>query len=96
MTFRAATLLILLSIGISAFAESGLSGRVLDPQGNAVPGAAVRLESGSGYRANATSDREGRYSIGPVPDGEYRLKAESPGLSSIDQSVGSMASAQMR
>src|SRR5215467_2120225 len=77
----------LLLTAICAFAQSGISGRVLDPQGAAVPGAAVRLDTAAGYRLIARSDSEGRYRFGSVPNGEYCLKAEAPGLASIDLSV---------
>jgi hypothetical protein len=67
-----------------AFADSALSGSVLDPQGRAVPGAAIRIESESGYRRNTTADRSGHYAIQSIPDGEYRLSAEAPGLSAAE------------
>jgi outer membrane receptor protein involved in Fe transport len=70
-----------------AYAESSVSGRVLDPQSNAVPAATVRLETPSGYSLTATSDPEGRYQIPAVPDGAYLIKAESPGLSSTPQKL---------
>src|SRR5439155_25569662 len=58
-----------------AFADSGVSGRVLDPRGNAVPGATVWLETAAGYRLSTTSNADGGYKFSSVPDGEYRLKA---------------------
>jgi hypothetical protein len=82
----------LLTIGLliargSAFAESGVAGKVVDPQGHPVPGATVGLETAAGYRLNATTNSEGRYQFGPVPDGVYQLKAEAPGLASISQKL---------
>jgi hypothetical protein len=77
---RNAAILALLAAA-SVWAASGVSGRVLDPQGNAVPGAALRIESPLGYAASATTDREGRYSFGGLPDGDYLIRAEAPGLS---------------
>ena len=64
-----------------AFADSAVSGRVLDPQGYAVPGATVWLETATGYRLSATSNAEGGYKFSSVPDGEYRLKVGVCGLS---------------
>ena len=64
-----------------AFADSAVSGRVLDPQGYAVPGATVWLETATGYRLSATSNAEGGYKFSSVPDGEYRLKVGVSGLS---------------
>jgi hypothetical protein len=68
----------------TAFAESGVSGKVVDVQGNVVPAAAGRLGAGSGYSLTATSDAEGRYRFTAVPDGVYQLKGEAHGLSSIE------------
>ena len=70
-----------------ANAESNVSGRVLDLQGNAVPAATVKLKTPSGYSLTATSDAEGRYRISAVTDGVYQIKAESPGLSSAGQKL---------
>ena len=81
---RNAAILTLLAAAL-AFAASGVSGRVLDPQGNVVPGAAVRLDSPLGYHGSATADRQGRYSFDAVPDGDYRIQAEAPGLSASVQ-----------
>ena len=81
---RNAAILTLLAAA-PAFAASGVSGRVLDPQGNVVPGAAVRLDSPLGYHASATADRDGRYCFLAVPDGDYRIQAEAPGLSASVQ-----------
>jgi outer membrane receptor protein involved in Fe transport len=81
------TIWVLLSSGACLLADSGVSGRVLDPQGNVVPGATVRLESPSGYRLSTISDGDGRYALGAVPNGEYRLQAEAPGLASFRQSI---------
>ena len=79
---RFAAILALLAAA-SAFAANGVSGKILDLQGNLVPGAAVRLESASGYRASATANREGRYSFDAVPDGDYRIQAAAPGLTAV-------------
>jgi hypothetical protein len=55
---------------------------VVDPQGNAVAAATVRLETASGYSLSTRSDRTGRYEFAAAPDGDYLIRAESPGLSS--------------
>ncbi len=72
---------------ISAFADCTVSGRVVDAQGRAVPLAIVRLETASGYSIRADSDNQGHYEFAAVPDGTYKLKAESPGLSSAGQTL---------
>jgi hypothetical protein len=72
-------LLVVPLLPVCAFAQSAVSGRVLDPQGGAVPGAAVRLEAGANH-LQAKSDSEGRYRFASVKNGAYRLTAEAPGL----------------
>ncbi len=73
----------ILLTSVIAFAESGVSGRVFDPQGKVVPAAAVRLESASGYSLTATSDDTGRYQFTGVPDAVYQMTCEAPSLSSV-------------
>src|SRR3954471_10235095 len=80
MSHRLPKLMGLLLTAISAFAQSGVSGRVLDPQGASVPDAAVRLENNAGFRSNTRSDKEGRYRFASVPNGAVHLRAEAPGL----------------
>jgi len=63
-------------------AESPVAGRVLDLQGNVAPGATVRLETSAGQRLSTASDGAGRFRFASVPDGEYRIRAEKPGISS--------------
>ena len=81
---RNAAILTLLAAA-SALAATGVSGRVLDPQGNVVPGAALRLDSPLGSHRSATSDREGRYFFDALPDGDYRIQAQAPGLSAAER-----------
>jgi outer membrane receptor protein involved in Fe transport len=81
------TLCVLLAASSGLLATSAVTGRVLDPRGNVVPGAAVRLEARAGYRAETVTDAEGRYTLGAVPDGEYQLKVEAPGLAGVEQSI---------
>ena len=80
------TLLALFASAVCAFAGSEVSGKVVDAQGNVIPGATVRLESGGGTHLSVTSDREGRYGFASIPDGNYWLKADAPGLAAIEQS----------
>ena len=68
---------------VSAFAAGRVTGIVLDPQGHAVPGAALRLEAASGYRDAATADPQGRFAFEAVPDGQCRIRAEAPGLAPV-------------
>jgi outer membrane receptor protein involved in Fe transport len=87
MTPLAKTLCVLLAASSWMLADSLVTGRVLDPRGYAAPGATVRLEGRTGYRAEAVSDAEGRYTLGSVPDGEYRLKVEAPGLAGAEERI---------
>jgi len=87
VTPLAKTLWVLLAASSAMLADSTLTGRVLDPRGNAVPGATVRLQARSGRRAAAASDAEGRYALGALPDGEYRLSVEAPGLAGTEQAI---------
>ena len=96
MTRLVRTLCGLLAASSWMLAGSAVTGRVLDPRGNVVPGATVRLEARAGYRADAVSDAEGRYTLGSVPDGEYHLKVEAPGLASVDQSISVMGETAVR
>jgi hypothetical protein len=80
-------LLTLLASGICAFSESTISGEIFDPQGKAVAGATVRLETTVGYALTAQSNSEGIYTFASVPNGEYQIKAEAPGLSSTPEKL---------
>jgi hypothetical protein len=55
-----------------------VSGRVVDPQGQPVPGAEVSLSSRGGVWP-ATSGPDGGFRMAAVPDGAYRLVAEKEG-----------------
>jgi uncharacterized GH25 family protein len=55
-----------------------VSGRVVDPQGQPIPGAEVSLSSRSGSW-RATTGPDGGFQMTAVPDGAYRLLAEKAG-----------------
>lgn len=78
---------ILMVFGAGALGSSGFSGRVLDAQGNVIPGAVIRLESASGPQISTIADREGRYSFLAIADGSYQLTAEAPGLAAVNESL---------
>ena len=62
-----------------ALADS-LSGRILDPQGNAVPNVQLRLfDRTSGELREATTAPDGRYAFEEIPSGEYLLEAQASG-----------------
>jgi hypothetical protein len=80
------TFLAFVLLAPAVLAAGSLSGRVLDLQGNVIPGATVRVETVSGFRAAATADREGRYLLPSLPEATYRIAGEAPGLTSPEQS----------
>ena len=57
-----------------------VQGRVLDPSGQPVPGAAVSLRSASGLVRQAPSRADGSYVFGGVPPGSYDLGAAAEGF----------------
>jgi hypothetical protein len=84
---RYATLALLLSVA-GASADSAISGRILDPQGGAVPGAVIHLTPASGVQQSATtSDAEGRYQFRSVPDGACSLTAQAPGFAETAETL---------
>ena len=63
----------------------GLSGVVTDPSGGVVPNVDIKVYSDSGgLVANANTDGQGRYELGDLPAGNYRVVFSSPGFKSTD------------
>ena len=61
------------------FAEN-LSGRVLDPQENAVANATVQLfDRNTGEQRTTRSSKDGRYQFQGIPSGSYRIQAQASG-----------------
>ncbi len=66
---------------LAAFAQSqattgNIEGRVLDPQGAAVPGVTVTATNqGTGLEKSATTDSEGNFRLILLPPGSYNVKA---------------------
>src|SRR5262245_46765134 len=85
MTTRLAIALILATTAFAA--DPALTGRVLDPQGKAVAGARLRLQSGDSTVASTTSDAQGQYRIATAIPGSYRLSVEAPGFQTARESV---------
>ena len=86
--FLGAVALLLLSC-VSTFAQQtagNVSGRVLDPQGAAIPGATVTAKSAStGFTRSEVSDAEGVYRIASVPVGAYDVTAELQGFTTVSR-----------
>jgi len=76
---------LLLLFTISALAvygqEAGLVGTVADPTGAVISGASVIVHNkDTGVDRQSTTDGEGRFSISPLPIGQYTLTSEFNGF----------------
>ena len=75
--------LVLFSAVLFAQDTATVSGRVIDPTGGVIPGAAVTLRSSAIQSAReAQSNAEGIYRFEALPPGEYELVAQAPGFQS--------------
>src|SRR3954452_19712811 len=83
-----AALIVLLACA-SAFAQQttgSVTGRVVDQQGSAVPGATVTAKSPStGFTRTETSDTEGIYRLNALPIGIYEVTAELQGFATVSK-----------
>ena len=61
----------LMLLAVAAQAGTSVSGRVVDPQGHAVPAATVKIETSSGFVLSTNSDAEGRYRFVSIKPGAY-------------------------
>ena len=81
--------MILLLSCASVFAQQTtgtVTGRVLDQQGSAVPGATVTAKSGTtGFTRTETSDSEGVYRLSALPVGNYDVTAELQGFATVSK-----------
>ncbi len=61
-----------------------INGRIIDPQGRALPGVAVTAtNSVTGYTRTVSTNEEGLYRISFLPPGEYELSIELAGFSKM-------------
>ncbi len=76
--------LLLLALAVPAHAQevsAGLTGRVTDPSGGAVAGAAVTArDQERGTSWSAVTNEDGIYAYPRIPGGAYRLKVEAQGF----------------
>lgn len=88
---RSQKLVLLVILGLAvmqAIAGTTVSGRVTDPQGKAVAGATVRLQSNAGsFIRETTSDGQGLYEIATDTSGLYSLTAEGSGFDAVSKTV---------
>jgi outer membrane receptor protein involved in Fe transport len=79
-----------LVLAVTAFAQSqattgNIEGRIVDPNGAAVPGSTVTaINQQTGLEKTATSDSEGNYRIILLPPGTYTVKATGQGFSQAE------------
>ncbi len=65
-----------------------VSGKVTDPSGAVIVGAAVSLQNSlTNYRQAATSDENGVYRFNNVPLNSYHLSISAPGFAKVEQDV---------
>src|SRR6266403_1732077 len=86
--FLGAAALVLLACA-PAFAQQttgSVTGRVVDQQGAAVPGASVTAKSPTtGFTRTETSDAEGLYRLNALPVGIYEVTAELQGFQTVSK-----------
>jgi hypothetical protein len=87
--FSSALLVCLLAYAAPAAAQQttgNITGRVLDDQGAAVPGATVTASSAqTGFVRTDVSDSEGVYRLNALPVGSYDLAVELTGFTRVEQ-----------
>jgi hypothetical protein len=80
----AAFSLLFVMLAVPAFAQvttGDIAGRVLDEQGNAVPGATITARnSGTGLSRTTTTDTAGEYVVRQLPPGTYSVTVELTGF----------------
>ena len=81
---------LVLVLALTAFAQSqattgNIEGRVLDPNGAALPGATVTATNqATGFEKTATSDSEGNYRVILLPPGPYTVRATGQGFAQTE------------
>ena len=66
--------------------QGSISGKVLDPDGLALPGATVTVtEQNTGFTRMVVTAQTGAYSVPSLTPGTYRLTVEMPGFSSLER-----------
>src|SRR4051794_18467279 len=85
--FGAAIVLLLSCASALAQGTTGtITGRVVDQQGAAIPGATVTAKSATtGFTRTETSDAEGIYRLSALPVGVYDVTAELQGFATVSK-----------
>jgi len=69
-------------------ADGRISGRLTDPQGEAVAGATLRLTAPSGAKTDeASTDLGDRFTFPSVPPGDYEVNASAPGFDAAKKTL---------
>src|SRR5438067_7749675 len=87
-TFLRAAIVLLLGCSAAAAQQTTgtITGRVVDQQGSAVPGATVTAKSPStGFTRTEASDAEGLYRLAALPVGIYEVTAELSGFQTVSK-----------
>ena len=80
-------LFLVLSVSNLHAQQASLTGRVVDPSGAALPGAAVSVTNvDTGIRTAVVTDGEGHYTIPLLPPGRYRITVDLSGFRSQTKS----------
>ncbi len=87
MRLKCGALLFLLAPGLIFAQNIVVSGRVVDPQGEALPKADVRLLDHQHAVAHATSGPDGKFELQVQLAGEYFLNVEAPAFRAVHRSV---------
>ncbi len=96
-TPRAVALVVTVIVGVALSAASfraneqvgpmPLTGILYDMTGAVLPGVALTLEDNAGERTAATTDRDGRFNLGIIAPGRYRLASTLAGFTSLNQDL---------
>ena len=85
--FGAASILLLTCASVFAQQTTGtVTGRILDPQAGAVPGATVTAKNpATGFTRTEASDADGLYRLAALPVGIYEVTAELSGFTTVSK-----------
>jgi hypothetical protein len=83
----AAGAVIFLGTSLLQAAAGSLTGRLTDPQGQAVAGARVKVIANSDTKAEGNTDREGTFAFPAIATGSYTLVASWPAFVDVSRTI---------